>query len=243
MWTREEIKSKAKRVLAGSYWKAFLVSLVIAVVGGSGGSSGGGSSSFRNSGDQTSAGILAGIIVLLVVVGFIALAIRIFLGYALEIGGRKYFIRASEEDVNLSYLGYAFKMNAYGKIILTMLYRAVLIFLWTLLLIIPGIIKSYAYRMVPYILADNPEIGVTRAIELSNAMTKGEKLNIWVLDLSFIGWYLLGMLALFVGVLFVKPYEDTTNAELYLVLRQQALDNGNCTYEELNLSAPLTISN
>jgi len=161
--------------------------------------------------------------------------IRVFLGYVLEVGGRKYFIRAAEDDVDMGYLGFAFEGNRYIEIIKAMLYRGVLIFLWTLLLIIPGIIKSYAYRMVPYILADNPNIGYNRAVELSNEMTMGHKCDIWILDLSFIGWYFLGALALGIGTLFVRPYEDSTNAELYLKLREIAINNGMCTYEELNL--------
>lgn len=63
----------------------------------------------------------------------------------------------------------------------------------------------------------------------------GHKFNMWVLDLSFIGWYLLGMLALLIGTLFVMPYVNATKAELYLVLRQNALDNRLCSYEELNI--------
>jgi uncharacterized membrane protein len=108
-----------------------------------------------------------------------------------------------------------------------------------LLLIIPGIVKSYAYSMVPYILADNPNIGYSRAVELSNQMTEGHKFDIFVLELSFIGWYLLGMLLIFVGMLFVRPYEDATKAELYIVLRQNALDNGNCTADELLMANPI----
>ena len=87
--------------------------------------------------------------------------------------------------------------------------------------------------MVPYILADNPNIGYNRAIELSNNMTKGQKFDMFILDLSFIGWYLLGSLLFFVGIFFVLPYENATKAELYLVLRQNALDNNYSSPEEL----------
>ena len=114
-----------------------------------------------------------------------------------------------------------------------MFLRDVYLFLWTLLLIIPGIIKGYAYRMVPYILADNPNIGAARAIELSDQMTKGEKLDIFVLDLSFLGWILLGSLACGIGVLFVNPYVEATNAELYAALKDKAYRNGLCTPAEL----------
>jgi uncharacterized membrane protein len=87
--------------------------------------------------------------------------------------------------------------------------------------------------MVPYILADNPNIGSKRAIELSRNMTMGHKWDMFVLDLSFIGWYLLGLLALGVGILFVMPYENATNAELYLVLRNNATTSGYCSSGEL----------
>jgi uncharacterized membrane protein len=72
-----------------------------------------------------------------------------------------------------------------------------------------------------------------RALELSTRMTDGEKFSIFVLDLSFIGWYLLGMLAFLVGVLFVMPYQNATEAELYIILRENAIQNGWCKPEEL----------
>jgi uncharacterized membrane protein len=89
--------------------------------------------------------------------------------------------------------------------------------------------------MVPYILADNPNIGHKRALELSEQMTYGHKLNIFVLELSFLGWYLLGLLACCIGIIFVHPYLNATMAELYLVLRQQAIEKNLCTCEELML--------
>jgi len=90
---------------------------------------------------------------------------------------------ASEE---LSVLGYAFDKERYMDVLKAMLYRGVMNFLWYLLFIIPGIVKNYAYMMVPYILADNPNIGYKRALELSEKMTYGHKFNIFVLRLSFI---------------------------------------------------------
>ncbi len=240
MWTREQLKTRAKAVLRNCYWSAFLVSLVIMFVGGgsNGGSSGGSSNVVRNrfSDDYFNYFDYAFFFSIIIAVVLIIILIRLFLGYILEVGGRKYFIRAAENDVDMNYLGFGFKKGRYINIIKAMLYRSVLTFLWTLLLIIPGIIKGYAYRMVPYILADNPEIGYNRAVELSNNMTMGHKFDIFVLDLSFIGWYLLGMLALFIGTWFVMPYENATNAELYLVLRADALTQGLCSYEELKLN-------
>ena len=137
---------------------------------------------------------------------------------------------------NLNHLGFAFNKDRYLDIVKAMLWRGFLNFLWFLLLIIPGIVKSYAYSMVPFILADNPNIGYRRAVDLSNQMTRGHKFRIFVLDLSFLGWIFLGLFAFFVGVLFVLPYINATKAELYLTLRQQALENGLTTEEELRLT-------
>lgn len=245
MWTRRDLKTRAKAVLRTSYWKAFVISLIIGIAGGNGGpsfnwntgsSDFGSSSDIFNSGDITAYIILA---IVLSIIGFIvvlALAFRIFLGYHLEIGGRKYFVQAQQDNVDMNYIGVAFNRANYWDIIKSMLWRAVFNFLWYLLLIIPGIVKAYAYSMVPYILADNPNIGYKRALKLSMDMTYGHKFSIFVLSLSFIGWILLGVLALFIGVLFVMPYINATFAELYLVLRQDALDRGLCTKEELALS-------
>jgi uncharacterized membrane protein len=233
MWSRYELKTRAKDVLRGTYGKAFLVSLVIAIAGGGNGGGGGrGTSSYRLN-QHLSSEIVGFMVVVGLLIVAAAFAFRWLIGYPLEVGGRKYFILSSQGDVNLGYLGFAFQRGRYLNVILIMFYRGLLIFLWTLLLIIPGIVKSYAYRMVPYILADNPRIDYRRAIELSNQMTMGHKLDMFILDLSFIGWYLLGALALGIGVFFVNPYVDTTNAELYLVLRKNALEQGMCAYEEL----------
>lgn len=101
------------------------------------------------------------------------------------------------------------------------------------LLSIPYIIKSYSYRMTPWILADNPQIGYRRALRLSMEMTRGSKWSMFVLDLSFLGWLILGVLACGFGVLFVTPYIMATHAELYATLRQNSVAAGSCTMEEL----------
>ena len=245
MWSRRELKERAKNVLRWNYWKAFLVSLVIAFAGGSGG--GGGSSGYRyeyGGGDSFSgsnANIIAIALFALAAVGFIlviALAVRIFLGYPLEVGGRKYFVQSAQNFDNRGCFRFTFDGRNYLGIVGAMLLKGVQNFLWVLLFIIPGIVKAYSYSMVPYILADNPNIGAGKAIRLSNNMTYGHKFDMFVLDISFIGWYLLGTLALFVGVLFVMPYENATKAELYLVLRRNALESKMCSFDDLMLYDP-----
>lgn len=92
-------------------------------------------------------------------------------------------------------------------------------FLWSLLLIIPGIIKSLAYSMAPYIIADEPEIDAFEAIRKSQEMMRGHKMELFVLILSFIGWFFLGVLTFGVGMFFVMPYYQTTLANFYIELR------------------------
>jgi len=258
MWTREELKTKAKATMKKGYWKMFIVGLLLAFVNGGGGSSGGrGTSSIRNEANFTNVDISSGVeegisegsrfiseipgmwavlftgMIGLIFVGIlVAFALRIMLGYPLEVGCKKFFVDTTEHQFDLNKIGFSFKSNRYWDVVRTMLYKAVLIFLWSLLLIIPGIIKAYGYRMVPYILAENPSIGHWRALELSLAMTDGQKMDIFVLDLSFIGWYLLGTLAFGIGVVFVNPYVYGTNAELYRALKEQALYDNLCTPDE-----------
>ena len=241
MWTRKELKTRAKEVLRTTYWKAFLVSFVLAAVGGFQGCSF--NSEFSGGGDPFAGGwegipvaVVIGIIFVVVFIVLLGLAYQFFLYSPLEVGVRQYFKQSAQNDVNMNYLGFSFNKGKYLSIVKGMLWKNVLNFLWFLLLIIPGIVKAYSYSMVPYILADNPWIGTRRAVELSNQMTKGEKWKMFVLDLSFIGWYLLGTLACFVGILFVLPYMYATHAELYLTLRQKAFDLGLCSKEELGVT-------
>ena len=101
------------------------------------------------------------------------------------------------------------------------LVKKVYIFLWGLLFVIPGIVKAYSYRMVPYVLAEDPFISHNDAILLSRRMMDGNKLSVFVLDLSYIGWYFLTALtAGLLGIFYVNPYVYATDAELYRILRK-----------------------
>ncbi len=106
-------------------------------------------------------------------------------------------------------------------------------------LMIPVIIKQYAYRLTPWILADNPRIGYRRALKLSIEMTRGQKFEIFVLDLSFIGWWIAGFLACCIGVIFVVPYYMATQAELYAVLRANAVQQQLATMEDFGYTRVL----
>jgi uncharacterized membrane protein len=232
------------------YWKAFLVSLLLAMIGGGIPSFSVGSG-FNLGEDANGTGwwgggtgegteavlvaVLAMIVGLAVVIALAGLAFLIFLRFPLDVGAKQYYKQAAQGDVNLNYLAYSFEKGKYLSIVKSMLLMNVQNFLWFLLLVVPGIVKTYSYSMVPYLLADNPKMGAKRAIEISNRMTRGHKWKIFVLDLSFIGWYVLGTILLMMGTLFVLPYVQATKAELYLELRRRALDKGTCIRAELGL--------
>ena len=96
-----------------------------------------------------------------------------------------------------------------------MLLMALYTFAWTLLLIVPGLIKAFAYAMTPFILNDKPELSADEALELSMKMMDGHKLDLFILELSFIGWYILGLFTFCIGYLWLVPYEYTAIAAFY----------------------------
>ena len=102
-----------------------------------------------------------------------------------------------------------------------MLIMELKIMLWLLLLVVPGIIKAYEYSMIPYLLAENPNLSASEAFSLSKQMTTGQKMDLFVLDLSFLGWIILGAICCGIGLLFVQPYPEATKAEVYLILKQK----------------------
>lgn len=112
---------------------------------------------------------------------------------------------------NMFKIGFA----RYGHNLLGMLLMAIFTFLWTLLFIIPGVIKSFAYFLTPYILVDNPELSANEAINLSQKMMKGHKFDLFWLELSFIGWLILGILTLGIGYIWLMPYMMTATAAFY----------------------------
>ena len=97
-----------------------------------------------------------------------------------------------------------------------------LIFLWTLLLIIPGIIAAYRYALAPYLMAENPDMGIWEAIDRSKALMQGNKARLFWLQLSFIGWRLLSGLTLGVGALWLCPYMNAADAAFYLEVTGRA---------------------
>lgn len=106
-----------------------------------------------------------------------------------------------------------------GTKFISMLLVQIYIMLWTLLFYIPGIVKSYSYAMTPYILLDKPELSATEAITESRNMMNGHKMELFLLDLSFIGWILLSLLTCGILFFYVAPYMQASRAEFYRTLK------------------------
>ena len=187
----------------------------------------------QNHGDSSNAskagafailGALSGILLIIVLlVTAVGLAFSIFVANPLIVGCRRYFAINSFEKPNFNEVGFSFKKGNYLNIVKVEFMKNLFIFLWTLLLIVPGIIKSYEYYLVDYILSEDPTISYNDALEQSKRMMDGYKWATFVLELSFLGWQILsvftcGILSLF----YVNPYINATNAELFLFLRDKS---------------------
>ena len=230
MWTRAELKDNAKKFFKFNYWKMVLVSLVLTMIGG-----GGGSVSYSTTYSTTTRELYSGsrsvstpeILAFLVtfmtiftVAMVLGLALGLFLFNPLLVGTQRFFVVSHYQKAELGELGYAFS-NAYINVVKTMFMRGLFTFLWSLLFVIPGIIKGYEYRMIPYILAENPGIDAKEAFAASKKMMDGNKWNAFVLDLSFLGWQLLsGHTCGILSIFYVNPYVSMTNAELYVALKE-----------------------
>ncbi|WP_114166847.1 DUF975 family protein [Exiguobacterium sp. TNDT2] len=123
------------------------------------------------------------------------------------------------EQPGVSKLFEPFK-TGYVKHVLAPFFMGLFIFLWSLLLIIPGIIKAFSYSLTYYILRDEPELSALEAITESRRLMDGHKMDAFKLVLSFIGWFFVGVLTLGIGFLYVYPYFTTTYATFYDSIRQ-----------------------
>lgn len=106
-----------------------------------------------------------------------------------------------------------------------MFLMALFVWLWTLLLIVPGIIMSYAWFLVPYLLVDNPELSLMETLSLSRKMMRGNKWRLFKLQLSFIGWILLNVLTLGIASLWVMPYMMTAMSAFYQDVKAEFITN------------------
>ena len=224
MWTIREMKERGKAAFKANYWPCVLVALLMGLFTATATATYRTDSSTEfqyavQSGDKAAIAALVGAFVLVAGIG---LVIKIFLVNPIKLGGVHFFtenIEAGPMPVGAIKAGF----QNYGHNFVVLLLQDVYLTLWFLLLIVPGLIKAYSYRMVPYILAEHPEFSATEVITRSREMMNGHKWQAFKLDLSFLGWILLGTLTLgLVNVFWTAPYMESAQAALYLKLRDAA---------------------
>lgn len=226
MWTRAELKENALKFFKYNYWKMVLVAFILSMIGGGVNFSinlpTADSDPFGfNSMTSTEALTFSTFFLFGVLLGVaIEFALSAFLFNPIIVGVRRFFVVSHYQKAELNELGFGFSHN-YMNIAKTMFLMQLYIFLWSLLFMIPGIIKGYEYRMIPYILAENPGIDSKEAFAISKQMMDGNKWDAFVLDLSFLGWIILSLFTCgFLALFYVNPYMCMTQAELYVALKE-----------------------
>lgn len=227
MWNRAELKMRGNMAFKKNYVSAVVVALLMGIFGTVSGESSARRVSENSdiySGNLFNVGMITGLLAgIATVVILIVLVAKVFVGNLLKMGGYRFFILNQTAQPGIGTLLDGFRSGHYVNIVLTMFLRDLFTALWSLLLVVPGIVKHYEYLMVPYIIAENPAMDYKEAFQISKQMMDGEKMEAFIMDLSFLGWYLLsavtcGLLAIF----YVNPYVQASFAEMYTFNKQKA---------------------
>lgn len=194
---RVELKNLAKAQIKGKIGILFVITLIIALI----------------------SGLATSILSMIPVVGSLAATIIVTPAFALSLV-RVYLSLAqgAQPEVKDAFSGFDDFWSAFKVTFLTGLFT----FLWSLLFVIPGIVKSFSYSMSMYILAENKGKPALECIEESKRMTEGHKMDLFVLSLSFIGWALLGAFTLGIAYIWVIPYMEATFVNAYNSLKPVA---------------------
>ena len=225
MWNRQQVKEQAKQIMKRNYWKMFVVTLLAGLLTGERTTIIEGVQDFAsNNLSYDAQPIFYSSNFQYIFYSFVSVAsilgifYTIFIGNVIVVGKSRYFIKNHDVNPELGEIFSGFKGN-YLNVVKIMFLMNLKILLWLFLFIVPGFIKTYEYSMIPYLLAENPNLSVDEAFSMSKQMTTGQKMDLFVLDLSFLGWYCLGALCCGIGLLFVQPYPEASKAEVYLILR------------------------
>ena len=231
MWNRAELKMRGNMAFKKNYVSAVVVALLMGIFGTVSGESSARRVSENSdiySGNLFNVGMITGLLAgIATVVILIVLVAKVFVGNLLKMGGYRFFILNQTAQPGIGTLLDGFRSGHYVNIVLTMFLRDLFTTLWSLLLVVPGIVKHYEYLMVPYIIAENPAMDYKEAFQISKQMMDGEKMEAFIMNLSFLGWYLLsavtcGLLAIF----YVNPYVQASFAEMYTFNKQKAYQEG-----------------
>lgn len=242
---RSYIKEKGKKAFTNNYWPCVLVAIILVIVTNISLIFGSGSNddidiNINNNNHQyelkeiiekpinnlsTSVSSLIGLISIFaltsaIILVAIVVSIEAFLINVLVVGCKKFFLENSHGNGKLGQIFYGFKSSNYTNIVKVEFMKNLNIVLWSLLFIIPGIIKYYEYYYVTYLLCEDPSLNYKDALEKSRKMTMNYKFDIFVFQLSFIDWYILNIMTLgILGIFWTNPYIYASNAELYKVAK------------------------
>jgi len=231
MNSRQQIKATGKQYFKGNYWNCVLAALSVTIIMGVINSLGNLGASGDIAEGTYSPGPLNGIagLISLIVSGPLTIGVAYF--FIQNIYGNPKI--SATTPVESCQDGFARKVAGY-------LWMSLFTFLWTLLLIIPGIIKALSYSMTTYILADCPNVQPKDALKLSMRMMDGHKMDLFMFFLSFIGWGLLTIFTLgLVGIFYAGPYMNSSSAYWYLECRDDALRRGAITMGQLQGIEPV----
>lgn len=211
--TRKELKDNARQSLRGNWGWAIIVFLITAIIFGI----------FTGAGhwlDETYINYDGTNIFYQFAspIGSILLWIGSFIGLSRNIAFLELRDDQKEEKPYMAAFS-VFTENRFGPELINFVLVSIFTFLWTWLLIIPGIIKAYSYSMTPYIVKDmvasDKQVGATDGLNASKELMKGHKMNLFIFDLSFLGWNILAAITCGIGYLWVTPYYQTAKANFY----------------------------
>lgn len=210
------LKTRALNNLTGNWGLSIAVALVAAILGGLSTST-----SFNlNIDEEVLQAFPRTATVILAVVGSLAGTISLvhfILGGTINLGYTR-FLLDQHDHKEPEFKTLFSQFSRFGDGFLQKFLRGLYIALWSLLLVIPGIVKSYSYAMTPYIMIEHPEMTANEAITASRQLMDGHKMELFLLQLSFIGWMILNMFTLGIGSLWLHPYMQATEAAYYRYL-------------------------
>ncbi len=152
----------------------------------------------------------------------------------LSVASINVYIKMSRSPEPVSFSDFIEGFNNWARAILSVLWQLLWVTLWTLLFIIPGIIKAIAYSQMFYIIVEYKDVSITKAMRISMEITKGHKLDLFIMYLTFLGWDLLSLLTFGILQLWLLPYKNMTYINAYHALIKEAIESGRLKPEDLS---------
>lgn len=143
------------------------------------------------------------------------------------------YIKMSRSPEKVGFNSFIEGFNNWARALLASLWKYLWVAIWSMLFIIPGIVKSIAYSQMYFILTEYPEVSVTKSMRISMIITKGHKGDLFITYLSFLGWAILCGLTLGIGSLWLTPYMNMTLINAYHAMMKEALERGIIKPEDL----------